>query len=881
MVEDEARRVRAIGPDQVIRTIAGGGKLPPVDGLLATEIDISPQGIAFDPAGNLHISDGVRVLRVDFDRRITVVAGSGATFCPDDAGRASLACISPFDIAFDAAGNLYIADYSADSSRGNSPGGLIRKVLAIPPAFPAGRLPLELTLSSPSGGAAVRATTLVEAAIPGMSFSATAVSDGDWLKVSPGSGNSPRNLEIAANPASLSPRPAPYEGVVIISVPNALPPARLIRVSLQVGNPLPSQLKVDVPIISFVYPAGASARSESVTISNAGGGNVSFTVRPEEGAGWLTVTPGSGVARPGQPVELSLMADPSGLRGTRRAHLIVEGESGERIEVPIIMAISRLGKAFVLTQKALSFRAIEGGGIIPPQTFGVASLGVEPIAWAVQTKYQNGAGWLKAAAVRTVSTRTETVPEVTVEVDPSGLKPGTYFAVIEVRGASAGVVNSPQALPIFLEVMPATSTLPSAVEPGELTFTAIRGVPPSSKDVFVYNVGSDIRSVSIRASADSAENWLANLPADAVLDKTRRMRVIVQPQFVNAAGKFQGHLTLRFSDGNVREVPVTLIVEEPPATTGRNATASCTPNELVTAVRVQGGTLSVAPGDWVTMEAAVSDNCNQPLIDGVVQLTFANGDPPQPLISMGDGRWQGGWRPSSTLSGFVVEGRSHNGIRGRRDVSLRLLGRVEKPSFTKESIVSLESQRPGDPVAPGSIIVIRGEGLAEKSEEKLPTDWTTDAVGGTRVILGDKPMAMWRASSTELAGQVPFDIAPDAPWTIYVTKGLVLSSAVRVDVAAAWPVITAQLENSGDNFVLRCTGLGPAEAGEDSKTRYAVTVKVDGQPVGQVTATYAKHSYQVAFQLPPGVNGGTAIVSVDTGDQVLSSDPFPLQTRPE
>lgn len=73
----------------------------------------SPTDLAFDAAGNLFVADSYagRVRKVDTDGRITTVAGGNG---PDegngDGGPATRARVSPHALAFDASGNLFVAD---------------------------------------------------------------------------------------------------------------------------------------------------------------------------------------------------------------------------------------------------------------------------------------------------------------------------------------------------------------------------------------------------------------------------------------------------------------------------------------------------------------------------------------------------------------------------------------------------------------------------------------------------------------------------------------------------------------------------------------------------------------------------------------------------
>ena len=99
-----------------ITTVAGTGE-PGYsgDGGPATQAQLDqPESVAFDDAGNLYIADGGndRIRMVDADGIITTVAGTGKAGATGDGIEATSATLSdPAGLAFDHKGNLYIADY--------------------------------------------------------------------------------------------------------------------------------------------------------------------------------------------------------------------------------------------------------------------------------------------------------------------------------------------------------------------------------------------------------------------------------------------------------------------------------------------------------------------------------------------------------------------------------------------------------------------------------------------------------------------------------------------------------------------------------------------------------------------------------------------------
>jgi uncharacterized protein (TIGR03437 family) len=99
----------------IISTVAGqGGPGFGGDGGQATRAQISnPQGLAFDSAGNLYIADTTnnRIRMVAPDGIITTAAGSSSSGFAGDGGAATKARLnSPKGVAVDSAGNLFILD---------------------------------------------------------------------------------------------------------------------------------------------------------------------------------------------------------------------------------------------------------------------------------------------------------------------------------------------------------------------------------------------------------------------------------------------------------------------------------------------------------------------------------------------------------------------------------------------------------------------------------------------------------------------------------------------------------------------------------------------------------------------------------------------------
>jgi len=129
-------RIRRVGPDGIITTVAGtGASGSSGDGGPATQASFSsPQGVAVAPDGSLYIADTgtSRIRRVGPDGIITTVAGTGAPAFSGDGGPATQAALNaPIGVAVAPDGSFYIADQNNHRIRRVGQDGILTTVAGI------------------------------------------------------------------------------------------------------------------------------------------------------------------------------------------------------------------------------------------------------------------------------------------------------------------------------------------------------------------------------------------------------------------------------------------------------------------------------------------------------------------------------------------------------------------------------------------------------------------------------------------------------------------------------------------------------------------------------------------------------------------------------
>jgi sugar lactone lactonase YvrE len=122
------RRIRKVSANGIITTVAGGGTNGPGDSGPATSASLFPKGVAVNAAGDLLIADtGNSLIRkVTSGGAIATVAGNWiASFSGDGGPATSASLCTPFAVAIDASGNIFIGDTCNNRIRKVSAGGIV------------------------------------------------------------------------------------------------------------------------------------------------------------------------------------------------------------------------------------------------------------------------------------------------------------------------------------------------------------------------------------------------------------------------------------------------------------------------------------------------------------------------------------------------------------------------------------------------------------------------------------------------------------------------------------------------------------------------------------------------------------------------------------
>jgi uncharacterized protein (TIGR03437 family) len=474
-----ANRIRKVTPSGTISTVAGNGQTggsgnngPATSAALNT-----PYGVAVDSAGDLYIADGGNneIRRVDATTgKITAFAGPGCCYAGagtgGDGGPATAAqLLNPRAVAVDLAGNVYFVDQVRIN--GVAEGVAVRRVTTD------GKVNIWVG-GGPTPGFSGDGGSPLKAQLSGSLSSGIATGPDGSLYIADTYNNRVRKVDPAGTTIST------------IAGNGQATPSGDGGMATSAGVPGPDSVALDAAGNLYI------GNSTNVRIVTASG-----IINTYAGSGAY------GFSGDGGRATAASLAGVAGLAADSGGNLYLADINNRRIR-HVQPAAS---PAIALSTTSVTFTLTATGSTATTQTFVLTNTGQGTLNWAASTSTTSGGAWLSVSPATGAVVAGQAGATVTVTASPSGLAAGDYYGQIQVTSPNA--TSQIQLLTVRLTVQTAGEAPPVVFAGGVIN--AASYIAPVAPGTFVSIFGSGFTD-STSAIIAPAFPWLNALGGTSV-----------------------------------------------------------------------------------------------------------------------------------------------------------------------------------------------------------------------------------------------------------------------------------------------------------------------------------------------------------------------------
>jgi hypothetical protein len=310
-------------------------------------------------------------------------------------------------------------------------------VLPGPPAI--GMSPTSLSFTAQQGGSnpAAQTVTISNTGVGTLNWCAS--DNAAWLSLSPASGTGAGAMTANVAPGALP--VGSYTGAVTLSGGAGVTPVTVPVTFIVTPAPVPPAIGMSPTSLSFTAQQGGSnPAAQTVTISNTGGGTLTWSA--SDNAAWLSLSPASGAG----PGAMTANVAPGALPvGSYTGAVTLSGGAGVTpVTVPVTFTVTAV-TTINLSPTSLSYAATQGAANPVNQNISLTNTG-GVLNWMVS----DDASWLVVTPASGSGSSS-----LTTSVNTAGLTAGTYHGTLTV-GATG---TSSKTVAVTLTVSaPATSS---------------------------------------------------------------------------------------------------------------------------------------------------------------------------------------------------------------------------------------------------------------------------------------------------------------------------------------------------------------------------------------------------------------------------------------
>jgi hypothetical protein len=332
--------------------------------------------------------------------------------------------------------------------------------------------------------------------------------------------------------------------------------------SLTIQAPLagPPNLQLAVSHIDLGAGNPGTLSHKNMTLSNAGGGQVSWTARST--VPWLSLSPSSGTFVGNSVVVLTVNRAnlaPQAYLG----QLIFTQKQGPAQTLYVSMTVNTTPANLVLYTASLAFAGTPAQSPAG-QTIVIQNNGGQTLNWTAGYTTSNSLDWLSVTPSSGIL-RANTSAILTVNVNTIKMALGTYQGILSFSYPGGPA----QQVAITLTVSPPPQPA-LRVAPQSLSFSANQGINPAPQSFTISNPGSAPLNWTIHADAQG-QAYLAISPVSGSVPPGQSAKVSIAPLLGSASGTINSTLAIQDSDSGStlasQQVKISITITSQPVIT--------------------------------------------------------------------------------------------------------------------------------------------------------------------------------------------------------------------------------------------------------------------------------------------------------------------------
>ncbi len=326
-------------------------------------------------------------------------------------------------------------------------------------------------------------------------------------------------------------------------------------ITVQEAPLTPAHLQLSKNTLNFDIGATETVSGQTITLSNAGGGQVIWQASSDEA--WLTTTPDNGTFAGSQNIQIKVNCSSLAPQTyTGHINFMQNGDTASLLTLAVTMVVKPDLTLLDVTPGSLSYSTTLGQSPAS-KAITLQNSGGQPLSWTASATTIDQGQWLGVTPASGALDAGSQV-NMSVNVDGSMLKAGSYQGTVTLTSD-----NLTKLVAVSLTVTPPPAPVIS-VPTSPLTLTAIKGTNPDPQTITLTNTGNLVLNWT---ATENGNAFVSSTPSQGSLPPGQSVALTISSNVSSSsAGVLASTLTIADSDAgstvSSQKIPVTVTIKD-------------------------------------------------------------------------------------------------------------------------------------------------------------------------------------------------------------------------------------------------------------------------------------------------------------------------------